>query len=369
MQKKDDYLKELEHLFENYKFNHGKYATSKLMKNFINENITIDLNNIKLQELRPEKISTLTSIIVLTSKQNNSNKYYLNKELVYMAIKKLISKRIKHIKNKINRRVNHGIEKFKKPLAIGTLVALGFASIFSNSSKKEKAKDISNYTITSENPNLNSTPIPTTVIVTKSPIDKQKEKEVKKEKILNNYKKCKTLKDILNREEELKSLNLTKNDKIYPDCKLSAPLQRFIYEQSVVNNIPADFTFAIISTETRGNFNSSGEVSHNSNGSSDLGLTQQNTYSALKIFCERYNVNYNKAYELLKDDDFVNVASAFLEYEEIKIRKEKFNAEEYAGCYNGWLRWRNIKSSCEYVNIFNDTYNNDFTKHHKILKK
>ena len=87
MQKKDDYLKELEHLFENYKFNHGKYATSKLMKNFINENITIDLNNIKLQELRPEKNVKSVAQISLTGGNMQKYEYILTRQAVpYEAI-------------------------------------------------------------------------------------------------------------------------------------------------------------------------------------------------------------------------------------------------------------------------------------------
>ena len=58
----------------------------------------------------------------------------------------------------------------------------------------------------------------------------------------------------------------------------------FIYEQSIENKVPFDFLMSIIYVETRGNFNSSGQVAYNDKDNYDLGLTQQNTVSSLPNF-------------------------------------------------------------------------------------
>ena len=191
-----------------------------------------------------------------------------------------------------------------------------------------------------------------------------------KNKVLYNFKKCKTVDDILKRQKELESLNLTKKDKIYKDCKLAAPLQWFIYEQSVLNNLPTDLTFSIIHTETRGSFNSSGIESYNEwDGSYDLGLTQQNTKSSVVSFCQKYNISEEKARKLVRDNDYVNIVSCFLEYDEIKARIKNYDPIEYAGCYNGWLSWRQKEISRNYVEIFGNAYTNKYNKHHNVISK
>ncbi|MCI8347420.1 MAG: hypothetical protein HFJ12_05710 [Bacilli bacterium] len=192
--------------------------------------------------------------------------------------------------------------------------------------------------------------------------------EDKKNEVLNDFRKCKTIDSILKRQEELESLGLTNSDKLYKDCKLSAPLQRFIYEQSLAWKLtPPDFSFAIIDTETRGGFGSSGSRTYNkSSNTSDLGLTQQNDYYRVRPFAQAYGISYKKAKNLVQHNDYVNVVCAFLEYQEIASHFDEFNAEEYAGCYNGWLKWRSISSSRNYVRIFQNAYQNKYTKYHKI---
>ena len=190
-----------------------------------------------------------------------------------------------------------------------------------------------------------------------------------KREVLNDFYECDSIEKIYKRQSELENLDLTDEDKIYENCKLSAPLQHFIYEQSIINEIPFDFLMSIIYVETRGNFNSSGQVACNGEGNYDLGLTQQNTVSSLPNFQANYNLSYDDCYNLLKDNDYANVCSAFLGIKEIKKQYPEFNEYEYAGCYNGWLNWRNYSTSCEYVSMFDDAYNNVFTKHHSIEKK
>lgn len=194
------------------------------------------------------------------------------------------------------------------------------------------------------------------------------EKEDKKEEVLNDFHKCKTISSILKRQKELEGLKLKKKDKLYKNCKLSAPLQRFIYEQSLAWNITSpDFTFAIIDTETRGGFGSSGSKTYNkSSNTNDLGLTQQNDYYRVRPFAEAYGISYGKAKKLVQHNDYVNIVCAFLEYQEIASHFDEFNPTEYAGCYNGWLKWRNISGSRHYVNLFQNAYQNKYTKYHKV---
>lgn len=190
----------------------------------------------------------------------------------------------------------------------------------------------------------------------------------RKNKILNNYKKCNSIEDIIKRQKQLESIKWEKSDKIYPECKLNPSIQRFIYEQSVLNEWPVDFTFSIIYAETRGGFTSSGEVSYNAPNNYDLGLTQQNTISSLKTFRDKYKISYDKAFKLLKNNDYANICSAFLEYKEIASRFDKYDPYEFAGCYNGWLNWRENSVSKAYVKEFKKGYNKAFTKHHNVEK-
>lgn len=197
----------------------------------------------------------------------------------------------------------------------------------------------------------------------------EKEELKQKNDILNNYSKCDTLEKIFKRQDELESLNLTDEDKIYKDCPLSAEIQRFIYEQSTLNNIPFDFMISIIYVESRGKFNSSGKIGYNSCTSHDLGLTQQNTISSLPNFMKVYNVKYEDGYNLLKDNDYANVCAALLVCNEISKQFDEYDPYEYAGCYNGWLKWKNYSISREYVSMFQEVYENTYTSYHTVYKE
>ena len=190
----------------------------------------------------------------------------------------------------------------------------------------------------------------------------------KKNSVLSNYKKCETLDDILTRQQELESVGLTDDDKIYKDCPMSAELQHFIYEQSITNNKPFDFLMSIVYAETRGLFNSSGVAAYNvSSNTYDLGYTQQNTKASLPLFQAKYNLTYEEAYELLLNNDYANVCAAFIVVDEINQRHTEYDPYEYAGCYNGWLGWRNYSVSQDYVfNHFSKAYDEVFTEHHYV---
>lgn len=199
--------------------------------------------------------------------------------------------------------------------------------------------------------------------------------EMNKKKILYSSKKYNSIDDILKRQKELESLNLSDEDKIYKDCKLSAPLQWFIYELSIMNEKPIDLTFSIIHTETRGEFNSSNIESYNGIGNYDLGLTQQNSRNSLHSFCKKYNIDYNDedeykyAYKLVRDNDYVNLICCFLNYQAIDERLDEYNAKEYAGYYNGWINWEKKEISRQYVDIFSEAYGKLYTLHHNIESK
>lgn len=229
--------------------------------------------------------------------------------------------------------------------------------IISNINHKQTGKEISMATIMDENTNF----------IYSEDIERLVEElDTNKKDVLNHYTKCDTLEKILDRQEQLESLSLTDEDKIYQDCPLSAELQRFIYEQSTLNDIPFDFLLSIIHVESRGNFNSSGQVGYNSATSHDLGLTQQNTISSLPNFMKTYQVNYEDGYTLLKDNDYANVCAALLMCNEISNQFNEYNPYEFAGCYNGWLNWRNYSISREYVSMFQQVYDEIYTDYHDI---
>lgn len=230
--------------------------------------------------------------------------------------------------------------------------------IISSVNHKETGKEISIATVLDEDVNY----------IHNEEIEKLVEELYKtknKTDILNKYTKCDTLEKIFERQEQLESLSLTDEDKIYKDCPLSAELQRFIYEQSTLNNIPFDFLLSIIHVETRGNFNSSGQIGYNST-SHDLGLTQQNTISSLPNFMKIYNVNYDDGYQLLKDNDYANICAAMLICNEISTQFSEYDPYEFAGCYNGWLNWKNYNSSREYVSMFQQVYDEIYTDYHNV---
>ena len=192
-----------------------------------------------------------------------------------------------------------------------------------------------------------------------------------KNTVLNNFKKCETISDIFKRQGQLEILDLGDEDKIYKDCPASAALQHFIYEQSVENKIPFDFLMAIGYAETRGNFNASGKATYNADSNTyDLGYLQLNTKSSVPLFAKKYNLRFEDAWELVQNNDYANVCAAFLQIEEINKNHAEFNAYEYAGCYNGWLGWRNYDTSKDYVyKHFSTAYNEIFTNHHFVEEK
>lgn len=252
-----------------------------------------------------------------------------------------------------------------------TVLALSDGISFNNNFnyKQETSNETTNRLTYKEPMNLQNTTYSTEKIEFANNKSIEESEKIEKEKVLNNFYECDSIEKIYKRQSELENLNLTDEDKIYKNCKLSAPLQHFIYEQSIINEVPFDFLMSIIYVETRGNFNSSGQVACNGEENYDLGLTQQNTVSSLPNFQVNYNLCYDDCYNLLKDNDYANVCSAFLGIKEIKKQYPEFNEYEYAGCYNGWLNWRNYSTSCEYVSMFDDAYNNVFTEHHSIEKQ
>ena len=252
-----------------------------------------------------------------------------------------------------------------------TVLALSDGISFNNNFnyKQDTSNETTNCLTYKEPMNLQNTTYSTEKIEFANNKSIEDSEKTEKEKVLNNFYECDSIEKIYKRQSELENLDLTDEDKIYKNCKLSAPLQHFIYEQSIINEVPFDFLMSIIYVETRGNFNSSGQVACNGEENYDLGLTQQNTVSSLPNFQVNYNLCYDDCYNLLKDNDYANVCSAFLGIKEIKKQYPEFNEYEYAGCYNGWLNWRNYSTSCEYVSMFDDAYNNVFTEHHSIEKQ
>lgn len=375
--KEIDYAFLILDFLKSYKFYHSKQETIDLMKDMIAKK-HISILTKDLEAIGKEKISEELSKIVLAQIRSDIlNKVDLTELLpnIVQNNMKIIEECEKETKNPI----------LRKALITGAISTLGLVSVFSIAKNDPKARD--NLTYTSEqtikNLELNTSKISKlenyhfnsgnsidVKLVHQKFIKKKREleKQKQKEDVLNQFNKCKNLKSILKRQKELENLHLTKKDKLYRDCKLSAPLQRFIYEQSVLHEIPTDFLFSIIYTETRGDFNSSGEKSYNAPGNYDLGLTQQNTKSSVKNFANTYHIDFNDACKLIQNNDYVNVVSACLEIEEIKKQMPKFDAEESAGYYNAWDNWEEIESARNYVNIFRNCYNNIFTKYHKIEK-
>lgn len=370
-----DYLK-------SYLFYHSKEQTLELMEKIIRKKKVAILTK-DLETIGSDNLSTILSNLVLKIIRNDKTTSEIRDDLTTLLPAIIETNMV--INNLDNTKKKSHIKHFVYTTALITTLASSFVLLnnkgsANNHSLTEKTiqninnmDDIASGIIDVNNVISNQISNQgvhiTQEVVETLPNEKDNDSNNDKQSILDNFTKCKCLKDILKRQTELESLDLTKEDKIYPGCKLSAPLQRFIYKQSISNNIPVDFTFAIIHTETRGNFKSSGAASYNSwNDSYDLGLTQQNTKSSVKNFCNVYKVGYDKACEQIQYNDYVNIVSAFLEYQEIASHFEEFDAYEYAGCYNGWLNWKNKSQSREYVKIFNKAYENIYTKHHGIEK-
>lgn len=360
----------LEYL-KSYKLYHTKEETIEIMKKMINkEDIDVLPNEIKY--IKKNTISNVVSkfIIKLLNKDVEDKKELISLLPTIIENNMTVKEQTKKKKRKYN---------MKRVAVAGIVTAItltGMINLGSIGDSKEvdnKVK-IENTVLPTKAPNrLNITDKAISTIKTldkeKQKLELKKKKLEEKKKVLTNYKKIETIDDIYKRQEELESLNLKKDDKVYKNCKLSPEIQRFIEEQSIVNELPTDFTFSIISTETRGDFNSTGTESYNAPGDYDLGLTQQNTVSSVVNFCKKFNISYDEAYELIRDNDYFNVVSAFLEYDEIRSHFDNYDSHEFAGCYNGWLNWENKRISRQYVEIFDNYYDNHFNDNHDVKTK
>ena len=390
-----DYISLIKSFLKTYRLNHTEAQTLNLVKSILNreENYVISK---ELDSLNKDTLSSKLGLISLDTVRNSDS----NKEEVIDLIPIIIQNNIRMNNKKKQRKLKLNNKQLKRISIITTalMISLGGYNHMNkandtNDNKSENKVTINNLQLDMDNLEeiIQSNAKNTKIILnnTKKQISKsykryakfQKDREkkikiAKKKSVLYNFKKYKTIDEILKRQKELESLNLKNKDKLYKDCALSAPIQWFIYEQASINKFPADLIFSTIYTESRGNFNSSGEESYNKwNDSYDLGITQQNTKSSLISFCKHYNINYNddeeynKIYKLMKDNDYINIMGCFLEYKEIASRFDSYNPKEFAGCYNGWLLWRKKKTSVEYVDIFLDAYYNTFTSYHTVTSK
>lgn len=361
---KFDYKEYLKKYIDLYKSKHTKKETIEYIRKIINKDSSVELPSV-LADVSLEKTSLLLSKIVL---EEIDNKDYVG------LLPDILKDKIEYKKKRVR-------FSLKKIAIVGTIAAITLTSAININSKQLKTSYIStDYKQLAINNKVN-----TSVVLNTSTIIEKEEKENVKEKkkqkvekeenkkeekiknVLNDYSKYDSVDSILKRQKELEDLKLDDSYKLY-DCKLSPEVQQFIYELSAVYGYPVDLTFSIIDTETRGKFDSNGEESYNGPGDYDLGLTQQNTVSRVTEFCKKFNVSYDEAYKLIRDNDYVNLVSAFIEYDEIASHFSSYEPLEYAGCYNGWLNWKNKAISREYVDLFNDAYNNEYTKYHSVVK-
>lgn len=360
-----DYLK-------SYRLYHSYQETIFMMKKIINkEHIPIFTEDLK--NIDKEILSAELSRIVLSQINSDIEKKQDLTELI-PDIEKSMKENSKPRKMKLKKKALIGVIT-----ATSILTAINISPNDKNSSNTSKPVNVVKklefapeefLKLDSKILTINKETLK--ISINKSESMKQKKDHAKsnKKQILSNLKKCKNLEDVLERKKQLKALNLTDEDKIYKDCKLSAPLQRFMYEQSIIHEVPVDFIFSIVYTETRGKFNSNGEKSYNAPGNYDLGLTQQNTKSSVKSFSEKYKIDFDEAKSLILNDPYVNVASFFLEIDEIKAHlNNKFDRRDFAGHYNDWCNWQDNSISREYVEINDKAYNKIYTKYHKIIKK
>ncbi len=349
---------------KSYKFYNSKEKTINLMEDIIRMSDEVLLSK-DLEEIGIDRLSIVLSNMVLEHLKNENNKVDLT--CLVPAIMEnhihLISKRQK----KRNKKVRKS-SKIKRMFTTTALMVLCASSTVSSLNKLKSAEKSQEIIKVEDNLEDELCILPENTDIQKK-ITIHDEEIQDANAILSHFKKCNTIKDILKRQQELESLDLTDDYKVYKDCKLPVALQRFIYEQSIVNGYPVDFTFSIIHAETRGEFNSSGKASYNAINNYDLGLTQQNNIYSVKSFSDFYNIDYDKACELVQYNDYVNVMSAFRKYQEIAANQEEFNPIEFAGCYNGWLNWDEKPISREYVDLFKDVYNNVYTEHHDIETK
>lgn len=296
--------------------------------------------------------------------KSKNKKYKLNKIVTYGTIATISISTPLHFSSNVRGDINYHTENFVES-ELNEISCSKEVATCNNSDNYKIVKVIDNKTADNI---ITSNKIKTIQKQKLSKKEIRKKKQKHKEKVLNSFKNCKSIKEIKLRQKELEKLKLAAKDKIYKDCPLSPAIQQFIYEQSIINKIPVDLTFAIIHTETRGGFDSSGEKYYNSTTNYDLGLTQQNSVYRVPIFAEKYGLQKSDACDLVQYNDFINICCAFLEYEEINGQLASFNPYEFAGLYNGWINWRENEISREYVRIFTNAYDNIYTKHHEIEK-
>lgn len=374
----------MEDFIESYRKYHEKEETICLIKDMlIQKNIAILPEYLKIYGHRGISYHLIKAI---ESKKDSDiyDKYELAQfekeiEIAYDLLKKWE-------KENLTKKKNYSLKRFS---LYGTITAISLATTlhFSSTAKGDICNVDLSHSISNQNNNYKVVKVVEpeedkkicNSVITEHKIrnievrklskeEIQKKKLKHKMKVLNKYKKLGTIRNIKFRQKELENLKLTKEDKLYKDCPLSPALQQFIYEQSIINKIPVDLTFSIIHTETRGEFNSSGEKYYNSSTNYDLGLTQQNSVYRVPVFAEKYGLSQSEACDLVQYNDYINIICTFLEYAEINGQLDSYNPYEFAGLYNGWIDWRNNEISQEYVKIFTNAYDNIYTKHHEVEK-
>lgn len=358
---------------EEYQFHHSDEKTMRLVQAILSKKevsiLTEGLKCFGKEELSKE----LERLIIEKAYDKEYQNYHLDKFLPILASDKKVKPSYKLKKVAITGSI----------IAMTTLTSIsGF--LFSSYSKNKSRDTLKQSTITHQVASTNTTTHPqeenlSTTQESIEELQKKKEEllkaekkrlEKEKQRVLNTFSKCDTIKKIKKRQKELENLKLTDKDKLYQKCPLSPALQHFIYEQSIVNGYPPDLMIAIIDTETRGKFDSSGIASYNEgNNTYDLGLTQQNSKESLLNFCKVYNIRYKPAYKLVQNNDYVNVCSAFLEFKEISTKVTVFDPYEYAGHYNYWIRWKTHDGAVYYVELFTNAYDNIYTKYHQVEQK
>lgn len=335
---------ELKNFIIEYGKKNGKLLQSDLIKSILDEkeeDYKDELPN-NIQNIGAHKLSILTYNILIDSLKNN-NERSISKDNLHLLIKKLLKE--KFSKEQIRKIVLYTIT--------GTMLFSGGVQV--HKMKEKSTPAFSGFTIENRdyinmNPEFNR------------PSKKAIDKKQKRINAINNFNELNTLEDIYARQKSLELLNLTDEDKIYKDCPLSPEIQTFIYQLSISKGYPINLAFSIIDTETMGQFNSNGEISYNSSGNYDLGLTQQNSdYSIRDLFCPKYNIDFDEACELVRYNDYVNIVACFLKFDEIRnTLPENYDINEFAGYYNGWVNWKNNSISRSYVERFDEAYNKKF---------
>ena len=297
----------------------------------------------RFQNMDKHKLSILTYNILIDSLKDNKENN-ISKNNLHLLIKKLLKEKLS--KQEMRRIV---LYLLTGSMLIGNGIQIHKLKEQRNTYFKEVVVENRDYLNT--NPDFDKP--------SKSDINKRCEKL----RVINNFGELNNIEDIYKRQKSLESLDLCDNDKIYKDCPLSPEVQIFIYQLSVSKGYPINLAFSIIDTETMGFFNSSGELSCNSSDNYDLGLTQQNSdYSVRDLFCQKYNIDFEEACELVRYNDYVNLVACFLKFDEIRNSLPKnYDINEFAGYYNGWINWKDNSISRSYVKRFDNAYNKKFT--------